>query len=109
MTADSIKDIVLFPPRPLVDFLIHYDGADFHVHKLVLYRHSAYFRTYFDTLDAVATAQPTVALRILRADSPAQAPLSDSGSPVSKKAKLCNHPHIAHCIHMPQQTRLVEQ
>ena len=35
---------VHFPPRLLSDFVIHYRGMNFHVHQLVLYLHSDYFR-----------------------------------------------------------------
>ena len=81
------SNAVFFPPRLLADFIIHYDNTAFHVHKVFLHHHSAYFRSYFDTL----TAPP------------------ESSDPTSKKPKRCNHPSIPHCIHLPQQTTLVEQ
>ena len=74
---------VCFPPRLVADFIIHYD-TDFHVHKLVLYHHSAYFRAYFQAL-------------------------LDSSSPSNGTQPCSSHPQIAHCIHLPRQTRLVEK
>lgn len=39
-----------FPPRPLCDFVVHYEGHSFFVHKVKLHERSKYFRTYFETL-----------------------------------------------------------
>ena len=88
---DATVNSVHFPPRQLADFVIHYDDTAFYVNKFVLHYHSAYFRTYFDTLSS-----PT------NSSSPTE-------PPTSKKSKHCNHPSIAHCIHLPQQTDLVEK
>ena len=83
MSTDS-SNTVFFPPRQHADFVIHYDNAAFHVHTFVLHHHSAYFRAYFQTLSQL------------------------SASPLSSDDKQpCNHPHIAHCIHLPHQTELV--
>ena len=88
MSTDAVINsavIIPFPPRQLVDFVIHdVDGIDFHVHKFVLHYHTVYFRAYFQTLS------------------------QSSSSSSSDASQPCNHPHIAHCIHLPQQTRLVE-
>ena len=59
--------------------------TDFHVHKFVLHYHSAYFRAYFETLSNSSSSSS-----------------SDNSQPP------CSHPHIAHCIHLPQQTEVVE-
>ena len=48
--SDGTSPVVLFPPRPLADFAIHYCGTAFHVHKIFLFHHSAYFRAYFEAL-----------------------------------------------------------
>ena len=77
---------VFFPHRRCVDVIIHYAGTDFHVHQQVLYHHSAYFRRH---LEGSAAA--------------------DSSGPASNRPRRCNHPHIAHCIHLPQQTTLVAE
>ena len=86
--ASHVSGSIFFSPRKHADFVIHYDVTAFHVHKLVLDHHSAYFRAYFDTLE------------------PAES-LCACTRPC-KKAKLCNHPSIAHCIHLPPQSRLVD-
>ena len=85
--AADASNVVFFPHRRFIDFIIHYADTDFHVHQPVLYQHSAYFRAYFDTFASAA----------------------DSDSPTAKKSKGCHHPTIAHCIHLPLQTRLVGQ
>ena len=36
MSSDAVRHIVLFPPHQHVDFIIHYDDHDFHVHQFVL-------------------------------------------------------------------------
>ena len=79
--SSSAEIVVTFPPGKHADFVLHYDNnTAFHVHKLVLHHHAAYFRTYFDTLST-------------------QLRSSDS----------CKHAHIAHCIHLPSQTKLVQE
>ena len=80
LSDNSVENIMTFPPCQLTDFVLHYDNTALHVHKLVLHHHSAYFRTYFETLSAPSCS-------------------SDS----------CHHAHIAHCIHLPSQTTLVEE
>ena len=87
--STATTDAVFFPHRDFIDFVIHYDSRAFHVHRLVLHYHSAYFRTYFQTLSS-STA-------------------SASTTPSSDSAPACNHPSIAHSIHLPQQTTLVEK
>ena len=96
MSTDA-SDIVFFPPREVADFVIHYD-KHFHVHKFVLHHHSAYFRAYFLTLSPQSDVYIDVDIR----------PASDS-SPAIKRPKRCNHPTIAHCIHLPQQITLVDK
>ena len=46
----SARRAVLFPPRSLCDFVIHYRSADFHVHQVILHLQSAFFRDFFLTL-----------------------------------------------------------
>ena len=87
--------LLLLNPRERADFIIHYADMHFHAHKFVLHHHSAYFRTYFQMLSTPSASSSTL--------SP-----SDS-SPSSNSSQPCNHPTIAHCIHLPQQTTLVEQ
>ena len=41
---------VIFPPPVEADFVIHYRGMSFHVHKSVLCHHSDYFRHYIELL-----------------------------------------------------------
>ena len=84
----SVETVVTFPPGQHVDFVIHYDNTAFHVHKFVLHHHSAYFRTYFDTLPAPSCSSCKKRKR---------------GNPTSS----CQHTHIAHCIRLPSQTTLV--
>ena len=81
----AVDGVVLFPPRQHADFVVHYASTDFHVHKFVLHHHSAYFRAYFQTLS------------------------QSSSSSSSDASQPCNHPSIADCIHLPQQTTLVEK
>ena len=108
-TSADTSMTIFFPPRQHVDFVIHYADRHFHVHKFVLHHHSAYFRTYFLTLPALprgrsATKKRKKAKRSSAASSNQSSSGSDSDSPQS-----CRHPDIAHCIHLPQQTRLVEK
>ena len=86
--SSSAGKTVLFPPRKLIDYVIHFDSSDFHVHKFVLHHHSTYFRTHFETL--------------------LQASQDSSSSSSNAPQQPCSHPSIAHCIHLPLQTRLVE-
>ena len=88
-TADTVEDTVLFPPREHADFVIHYDNTAFHVHKLILHHHSAYFRAYFQSLSRSSE--------------------NSSTGPSSERSKRCCHPSITHCIDLPQQITLVEQ
>ena len=83
----SLGTQVHFPPRHLVDFVVHYDHTDFYVHKLVLHHHSTYFRTYLDMLTTSSSGSAT----------PFDTPHS------------CDHSSVPHCIHVPQQTRLIER
>ena len=87
MPSHSIDSDIFFPPRQHADFVVHYEQKALHVHKLILHQHSAYFKAYFDTLPSTSTASP-----------------SDNNTLVDPP---CNHPQIAHCIHLPQQTTLV--
>lgn len=69
------SDVVQLPPAFLCDFVIHYRGTAFHVHKLVLFYHSSYFRGYLE-------------------------PLIDGQRAYSSDE--CNdHPSIPHCIRLP--------
>ena len=68
-----------FPPTFLCDFVIHYRGAAFHVHKLVLCQQSAYFRAYIEQLT--------------------------SGQ---RSYECSDHPSIAHCIRLPDSCGKVE-
>ena len=43
---------VYFPPAELCDFVIHYRGTSYHVHKFLLCYHSSYFRAYIMQLKA---------------------------------------------------------
>ena len=45
-------DTVLFPHAAFADFVVHYRGTAFHVHKLALIHHSSYFRAYIEQLTA---------------------------------------------------------
>ena len=101
MPIHGIDSDIFFPPRQHADFVIHYEQKALHVHKLILHQHSAYFRTYFETLPpaALPTGRPAKRRKAKR-----------SASPVAAEGKeKCDHPSIAHCIHLPRQTKLVEQ
>ena len=76
---------LFFHPRELADFVIHYNNTAPYVHRLVLHSHSAYFKQYFQALGGFR----------LTSSTPADA------------AYECDHPHIAHCINLPKQTRSV--
>ena len=66
---------VHFPPPELADFVIHYRGTSYHVHKFLLTYHSSYFRAYI---------------------------LQLKGSERSYAADECDgHAGIAHCIRLP--------
>ena len=65
-----------FPPAALSDFVIHYQGAAFHVHTFVLCYHSSYFRAYIESLTAGER---------------------DSSDECDE------HTDIAHCIRLPEQ------
>ena len=66
------------------------------MHKFVLHQHSAYFRAYFQSLP-VSSPRRRPAKRAKR-----------SRSAAVDEAKPCDHV-TAHCIHLPQQSRLVEK
>ena len=85
----SAESVVTFPPSQHADFVLHYDNTAFHVHEFVLHQHSAYFRTYFDTLSL---------------PSRSKAKKRKKSGPNS-----CQHAHIAHCIRLPSQTTLVRE
>ena len=80
-------DSVFIPPRQYADFIIHYDDTTFQVHKFVLHQHSACFRAYLEAF----------------------IPRLTGSEQSSNEAHSCDHAHIAHCIHLPQQTGLVQQ
>ena len=86
-TSTVVGDTVVFPPRQLVDFILHYEGVDFQVHRFALYYHLSYFRTQFDT-------------------GVLPLPL---GRHFLKQTKRCNHPLIVHCCHLSQQATLVDK
>ena len=77
LSTSLVPADVVFPPALLSDFVIHYHGTAFLVHKFVLHLHSAYFRALFLALP------------------PATTPSAHSAD--------CQHPHIAHCVHIPTQ------
>ena len=66
---------VHFPPSRLSDFVIHYRGTSYHVHKFVLDYHSSYFRAYIETLT--------------------------SGQRVYQEDECSEHSDIDHCIRLP--------
>jgi hypothetical protein len=41
---------VFFPPHSLSDLVVHYEGVSFHVHAVVMHRHSEWFATVIDML-----------------------------------------------------------
>ena len=91
MSIDAIADdVVYFPPRDIADFVIHCADTDFHVHKFVLHHHSAYFRAYFQTLSPLSRCRHC-----------------GSATSSSNATEPCDHPTIAHCIHLPPVTKLV--
>ena len=73
---------VRFPPACLSDFVIHYRGTAYHVHKFVLHYHSSYFRAYIDPLVA--------------------------GQRACAADECDDHPSIAHCIRLPDSCGKVE-
>ena len=73
---------VQFPPAFLSDFVVHYRGVAYHVHKFVLCYHSSYFRTYIE-------------------------PLID-GQRAYSTAECDEHPSITHCIRLPDCCGKVE-
>ena len=79
---NAIGDTVRFPPHQYADFVIHCGETDFYVHRFVLHYHSDFFRAHLDTVSR-ATHLPCRS---------------------SRQAKACNHPSIAHCIHLPRYT-----
>ena len=74
--------VVHFPPTCLADFVVHYRGTAFHVHKLTLHYHSSYFRTYIDQLVDGQRAYST--------------------------EECGDHPSVAHCIRLPDSCGKVE-
>ena len=75
MAATNVQPPCHFPPAFHSDFVIHYRGTSFHVHKFILSCHSSYFRTYRQQLADGLRAYPTTE---------------------------CNeHADIAHCIRVP--------
>ena len=66
---------VHFPFKVFSDFVIHYRGTAFHVHKFVLCYHSAYFRAYIEQLTNGQRAYPL--------------------------DECSDHPNTAHCIRLP--------
>ena len=73
---------VRFPPACLSDFVIHYRGTAYHVHKFVLHYRSSYFRAYIDPLVA--------------------------GQRACAADECDDHPSIAHCIRLPDSCGKVE-
>ena len=73
---------VHFPPAFLSDFVIHYRGTAYHVHKFILCYHSSYFSTYMTTLVNGQRAHPT--------------------------DECDEHPAVAHCIRLPNSCGKVE-
>ena len=91
----NIVDTVHFPPRQYADFVIDYADTAFYVHKFMLHHHSAYFRTYLETLSPPATSQHTTT--------------ASTKERKRKSSRSCNHSSIEHCVHLPQQTTLVDK
>ena len=100
MSIDNSR-VVFFPPPDHADFVLHYANTSFHVNKLVLYHHSAYFRTYFQTLPTAPS--PSTSSKSTKKRKRAQRRSSSS----AEESHQCDHPAIAHCIHLPQLTMLV--
>ena len=70
---------VHFPPRSLSDLILHYRDVDFHVHKLVLYQHCAYFRAFVLSLQP-APAPAAAASESAAASAPEPAASAASAS-----------------------------
>ena len=84
----------------LIDFVIHHDITDFHVHRATLHYHSAYFRAYFQLPSSPPhSSTSTTRKRAKRNSSP----------PAREETQHCDHPTIVHCIRLTRQLRLVEQ
>ena len=77
-----VSSDVHFPPAQLSDFVIHYRGTAFHVHKFVLVYHSSYFRTYIDQLT--------------------------DGQRAYTKEECDEHATITHCVHLPDRCGKVD-
>ena len=73
---------VHFPAAHSPDFVIHYRGTAYHVHKFVLDHHSSHFRTYIETLTDRQRAYST--------------------------DECSGHPSIEHCIRLPDSCGKVE-
>ena len=76
------SDPVVLPPRRLARLVIHYRDAAFHVHKFILYHHSAYFRTYIDQLT--------------------------DGERAYSNDECSDHVSIAHCVRLPDRCGKVD-
>lgn len=103
---------VHFPPREVADFVIHYANTHFHVHKFILFFRSSYFRTYFQTLSPPSLGScstSSASQSILPSNAICPAPSATNNTSSYAKQQPCNHPSIAHCIHLPRQTTLVSK
>ena len=94
------NNTVLFPPRELADFVVHYDNTEFHVHRTILHHLSGYFNEYFQLLTAPQDSSTSATRKRARPSSP-------SSSTEEKQHR--DYRTITHCIHVPLQTRSVEQ
>ena len=74
--------VIHFPPTYVSDFVIHYRGTAFHVHKFVLIYHSSYFRTYIEALTRGQRAYPNT--------------------------ECDDHSDIEHCVRLPDSCGKVE-
>jgi hypothetical protein len=93
MSASTARQQFHLPPLSLSDFVVHYRNADFHVHQFVLYHHSAYFRTYFQTLQPLAQVVTGKKRKRCTVD------LSSS----DEDSRKCSHLPLVRCIDVPDQ------
>ena len=105
---------VYLPPARLSDFVIHFRDTDFHVHKLVLQHHSAYFRAIFDTFPPLSDVviedvsgrerkrQRNNENTVVEVGDPSPIAASSTVSPTSSSA-ACDHSELIHCVHLPDR------
>ena len=86
----SQRRAVHFPPRRLSDLILHYQDVDFHVHKLVLYQHCAYFRAC--VLDLQPASGKAAASASAAAEASALEPAAAAASPSTATADTAQKP-----------------